>query len=119
MKKILVIDDDRLLLKALENSLQELGYVTYTATNGEDAMARFSKDEIDLVICDLMMPKMSGISFIGELMCTFESTVPVILISSFSSGKQIADNSGYKNMVFLPKPFSFHQMEDTVKKLIA
>jgi DNA-binding NtrC family response regulator len=117
MKKILVIDDDRLLLKALENSLKELGYATYTATNGEEAMERFSRDKMDLVICDLMMPKMSGISFICELIYNFESNIPVVLISSFRSGKQIADSSDYKNIVFLPKPFSFQQMLDTVKKL--
>jgi DNA-binding NtrC family response regulator len=119
MKKILVIDDDRLLLKALEHSLQELGYITCTATNGEEAIERFAEDKIDLVICDMMMPKMSGISFICELIYNFESSVPVILISSFSGGKQIADSSDYKNMVFLSKPFSFQQMTDTVKNLIA
>lgn len=118
MKKILVIDDDRLLLKALEGSLQEIGYAVCTATNGEDAMKRFSDDKIDLVICDIMMPKMSGISFICELIYNFESSIPVILISSFRSGKQIADGSEYKNIVFLPKPFSFQQISDTVKKLV-
>ena len=118
MKKILVIDDDRLLLKALETSLQELGYDICTATNGEDAVKHFAKGSIDLVICDIMMPKMSGISFICELIYNFESSIPVILISSFRSGKQIADNSNYKNIVFLPKPFSFQQMSDTVKKLL-
>lgn len=118
MKKILVIDDDRLLLRALESSLQEIGYTVYTATNGEDAMKRFSDAKIDLVICDIMMPKMSGISFICELIYNFESSIPVILISSFRSGKQIADGSEYKNIVFLPKPFSFQQISDTVKKLV-
>ena len=118
MKKILLIDDDRLLLKALEHSLQELGYVTCTATNGEEAIERFSENKIDLIICDIMMPKMSGISFICELIYNFETTIPVILISSFRSGKQIADSSNYKNIVFLPKPFSFHQISDTVKKLM-
>lgn len=118
MKKILVIDDDRLLLKAIETSLKELGYDICTATNGEEAVERFSENKIDLVICDIMMPKMSGISFICELIYNFESNIPVILISSFRSGKQIADGSEYKNIVFLPKPFSFQQIADTVKKLI-
>jgi DNA-binding response OmpR family regulator len=117
-KTILIVEDDRLLLTALKTSFCDLGYNVSIAVNGEEGIQRFS-ESIDLVICDIMMPRVSGISFINELIHTFHITIPVILISTFRSGQQISDSLAYGDIVFLPKPFSFSVISDLVNKKLA
>lgn len=63
MINILVVDDDkntRLLFKAV---LESEGYTIFTAVNGEDALSLMDREHIDLVVLDIMMPKMDGYEF--------------------------------------------------------
>ncbi len=117
-KKILIVEDDRMLLRALEQSLKNYGYDVFIATNGREALEKFSGIGMDLVVCDLMMPEVSGISFIKTLKEKYQAAVPVIVISSVKAGEQITNSLDYKNSVFIPKPFSFEKISDIVKCLL-
>lgn len=81
MFHILVADDDkntRLLLKAV---LQQEGYRVFTAENGEEALALTDREHIDLVVLDIMMPKMDGYSFTRALRES-NNNLPVLMVSA-------------------------------------
>ena len=75
--KILVVDDERLLVKGIKFNLENEGYTVETAFNGEDGVALAKTGQFDLIILDLMMPKLDGL---GACMQIREfSTVPIIM----------------------------------------
>ena len=81
MFQILVVDDDRntrLLLKAV---LQAENYTVFTAENGEDALEVMDKEHIDLVVLDVMMPKMDGLEFTRILRQT-DNNLPILMVSA-------------------------------------
>ncbi|HEY1037991.1 MAG TPA: response regulator [Bacteroidia bacterium] len=117
-KNVLIVDDDRLLVRVIAQSLETSGYKTFTASNGSDAIDLVADQQIDMIICDIMMPKLSGISFITTIKDVLELDLPVIIISSLETGGQITQNLNYKNIVFLAKPFVYEELMETVDKLL-
>ena len=81
MFQILVVDDDRntrLLLRAV---LQAENYTVFTAENGEDALGVMDREHIDLVVLDVMMPKMDGFEFTRILRQT-DNNLPILMVSA-------------------------------------
>ena len=81
MFQILVVDDDRntrLLLRAV---LQAANYTVFTAENGEDALEVMDREHIDLVVLDVMMPKMDGYEFTRILRQT-DNNLPILMVSA-------------------------------------
>ena len=81
MFQILVVDDDRnsrLLLRAV---LQAENYTVFTAENGEDALEVMDREHIDLVVLDVMMPKMDGYEFTRILRQT-DNNLPILMVSA-------------------------------------
>ena len=81
MFQILVVDDDRntrLLLRAV---LQAENYTVFTAENGEDALEVMDKEHVDLVVLDVMMPKMDGYEFTRILRQT-DNNLPILMVSA-------------------------------------
>lgn len=81
MFQILVVDDDkntRMLLKAV---LQAENYTVFTAENGEDALGMMDKEHIDLVVLDIMMPKMDGYAF-TKLLRESNNNLPILMVSA-------------------------------------
>lgn len=92
MKKILVIDDDQFFGKTLEAALPSGQYILLTAEDGEAGLEALQKEKPDLVILDLMMPKLDGTSFLKKLKERPDlPKVPVLVSSNLSSVKKISD----------------------------
>ncbi len=92
MKKILVIDDDQFFSKTLQAALSPEKYILVSAEDGEAGLEKVKTEKPDLVILDLMMPKLDGTAFLKKMQ---ESTdlpkVPVLVSSNLSSVKKISD----------------------------
>jgi len=84
MKTILIVDDEKNLLKLYEKEFTEEGYRVITAASGSEALQKIQKDPFDLVILDIRMPDFNGVDTLKKIM---ESTskVPVILNSAYTS----------------------------------
>ena len=65
--KLLVVDDAPFVLKALRDTLEAHGYEVHEASNGEEAIVRYSEVNPDVVLMDILMPKMDGISAIRNI----------------------------------------------------
>ena len=82
MYNILVCDDERDIVSALQIYLESDGYKVFTAANGKEAIDTFNANEIHLILMDIMMPVMDGITAMVKLRET--SNVPVILLTAKS-----------------------------------
>jgi CheY-like chemotaxis protein len=82
MKKILIIDDDKVFVKTLTDFLPKEKYETLHANDGIEGLKLVEKENLDLIILDLLMPKMGGMEFLDELRNKKLSKQTPILISS-------------------------------------
>lgn len=82
-KKILIAEDEKPMGHALELKLSHEGYQVVVVGNGEQALQELSNGNVDLLLCDLMMPKMDGFAVL-ENMKTKGLTTPVIILSNLS-----------------------------------
>jgi two-component system KDP operon response regulator KdpE len=79
-KRILVVDDDPAILRLLSTNLKARGYEVITATDGEEALETVQKDFIDLIILDIMMPKLDGVQVCRRV--REWSDIPIIILSA-------------------------------------
>jgi len=96
-KRILVIEDDRILRKACETSLAKRGFVVLTASNGEEGLSMAEELIPDLILLDMRMPKLSGAETLAALKQNEKTmTIPVVILSNSSSeaGIQKAETLG-------------------------
>ncbi|MGL4369324.1 MAG: response regulator [Spirochaetota bacterium] len=122
-KKIMVIDDSSAIRQSLGYVLQNGGYEVVEASDGVDALSKILSSQINLVICDVNMPKMDGITFVKTLKNDDKYAsmkfVPVIMLTTESGEdkKQQGREAGVK--AWMTKPFPPEAILDAVKKLIA
>lgn len=90
MKKILIIDDDEVFVKTLKDTLSKDQYSVTHLLNGEDGLNELSKNKPDLIILDLVMPKIGGIDFLEALKKKGEK-VPILISSQLSKMENISD----------------------------
>lgn len=118
MKRILVIDDEELILNFLRDLLIEEGFEVLTAPNGEEGLALFETNPVDLVITDIIMPVKDGLDTILEL----KKKAPELPVIAISAGGNIPKErylavAGYmKNTKTLAKPFTRDEIISAVKE---
>lgn len=79
-ERILVVDDEASIRRILETRLSMIGYDVVTASDGEEALEVFHKQDPDLVVLDVMMPKLDGYGVCQEL--RKESDIPIIMLTA-------------------------------------
>ncbi len=87
VKKILVVDDDKLVLKAIQPQLFSAGFYVATAENGKDALEILKQESFDLVILDWVMPKMNGFEVLREAR-EHKINTPMIMLSTYGQEEQ-------------------------------
>ena len=110
---ILVCDDDKEIVEAIEIYLQQEGYRVFRAYDGEDALKILKEEEIHLLIIDVMMPKLDGIR--ATLKIREESSIPIIILSAKSedTDKILGLNVGADD--YITKPFNPLELVARVK----
>jgi CheY-like chemotaxis protein len=113
---ILIIEDDKVSLNALHYSIEKLGHKAFEAKDGEDAIRMISRDEFDLLICDVMMPGISGISLVSVLRSVHLCPIPIVMMSTLNNKPLLdaAAEAGAND--FLAKPFSMEDLEEKIGK---
>ena len=85
MTKVVVADDDRMFRKAAETTLRRQGYGVATASDGEEALQLIRSERPDIIVLDLIMPKLQGFDVLRILkQDTLTSAIPVIVLSSLT-----------------------------------
>lgn len=119
MAKILIADDDPVIIKLLQVNLEMEGYEVVTAEDGQDAVEKAAREKPDLVMLDIMMPRMDGWTARGELLKNPDlKDVPVIFLSA--RAQQADLRKGYEAGVaeYVTKPFDPIDLLDVVAQIL-
>ena len=118
-KTFLIVDDSASMRQLVAFTIKDAGYDVLLAENGMDALAKISRTKIDMVITDLNMPEMDGITFIRELRGKADyKFVPIVMLTTESQEAKKQEGRAAGASGWIVKPFSPTQLMDVVKKFM-
>ena len=117
-KRILLVDDDAEIIESLRLALEANGYTVLVARDGNQELALSERENPDLVILDMMMPKRSGFLVLEKMRRTRETPMRVIMITANEGTRHKA----YAEMLgvddYIRKPFPMDRLIESVQRLI-
>jgi DNA-binding response OmpR family regulator len=117
-KRILLVDDDAEIIESLRLALEANGYAVLVARDGNQGLALSERENPDLVILDMMMPKRSGFLVLEKMRRTRETPLRVIMITANEGTRHKA----YAEMLgvddYIRKPFPMDRLIESVQRLI-
>ena len=115
-KKILIVDDDSSLRNVLKDKINHEGFAALTANDGEEGLKIGIKEKPDLILLDVIMPKINGIKMLKRLReDAWGKTVPVLLLSNDDDPEHIRETLKDNATDYLIK--SDWELEDIIKKI--
>jgi len=116
--RVLVVDDERLVLMALEHTLKQEGHEVLTAKSGEEAISKLKEVPVALIVCDQRMPGMTGTEVMQKVQQLQPNTIRIILTGNSDEKTAIeAINVGHVDQ-FMVKPWDDTQFRQTVKNAL-
>lgn len=116
-KKILVIDDDEFMRHLLVDTLELFGYQVSTAVDGHQALDILDEAPFDLVICDLMMPRLDGLEFLDKVK-KHTPGLPVMIITGYGTTETEDEMRRLGARAYLTKPFTIEQIKASVEQIL-
>ncbi|OGZ17235.1 MAG: hypothetical protein A2494_00205 [Candidatus Lloydbacteria bacterium RIFOXYC12_FULL_46_25] len=113
-KKILIVEDDAVLLQMLANVLRQHDFIVFEAQNGIEGITHIKSDSPDLVLLDIDMPQMGGLFMLKTIRANGDKT-PVIMLTNVNNPNSIADAAEFGVSAYLVK--SDWEIDDIVKKI--
>ena len=114
--KILVVDDEKLLVKGIKFNLENDGYEVVTGADGMDAVELAAAGDIDLIVLDLMMPRMDGLEACTKI--REFSDVPIIMLTAKSEDMDKLMGFEHGADDYLTKPFNILELEARIRALL-
>ncbi|MBI5739590.1 MAG: endopeptidase La [Nitrospirae bacterium] len=115
--RILVVDDEKVVLKNLDHALSKEGYAIVTANSGTEALNRLNDFDFDVVITDIRMEKVSGLDVLEKAKHKYPDT-QVIMITGYASVDSAVDSIKKGAFHYIAKPFKLDDVRDTVKRAL-
>jgi DNA-binding response OmpR family regulator len=118
-KRVLVCDDDPVILRLLQVNLELEGYEVIAGRNGEEAVSLAAENNPDLVILDIMMPRLDGYQACEQIKSN-DSTkdIPVVFLSAKAQQSDIDKGKEYGVAAYLTKPFDPNELLSVVDRLL-
>ena len=117
-KKILLVDDDREIVESMRLALDASGFQTIVARDGNQGLAMVEREDPDLVILDMMMPKRSGFLVLEKLRRTRPVPMRVIMITA-NEGSRHKAYAEYLGVVdYIRKPFAMERLLEAVHRAL-
>ena len=114
--KILVVDDEKLLVKGIKFNLENDGYEVVTGADGMDAVELAAAGDIDLIVLDLMMPRMDGLEACTKI--REFSDVPIIMLTAKSEDMDKLMGFEHGADDYLTKPFNILELKARIRALL-
>lgn len=120
MKTILLVEDEAALAELLTDELTSAGYRVVYASNGKEALKRLQDAEPDCIICDRVMPVMTGFEFIELLRSLYPQyeTVPFIFLTALADARDEQAVKQFRPAAYLGKPVDFDVLEETLRRVL-
>jgi len=114
VRTVLIVDDSQDLTEVAAEFLRIFDYTVYTASNGVEALERLKTSPVGIVVSDIHMPGMDGLTLMSEIKTRYPG-LPVVLITGFSvsEARKIALNKGAD--AFVAKPFRMKELKDVIE----
>jgi CheY-like chemotaxis protein len=117
-KKILICDDDPVILRLLQVNLEIEGYAVVSAHNGEEAVDLAVQERPNLIILDIMMPRMDGYQAAQALRSLTETKdIPLVFLSAKAQQADIDEGRTFGVTDYLTKPFDPTELLDVIDRL--
>ena len=116
MAKILVVDDEKLIVKGLRFSLMQDGYQVDTAYDGEEALTKAKGNDYDIILLDVMLPKMDGFEVCQQI--REFSNVPIIMLTAKSEDMDKILGLDYGADDYITKPFNVLEVKARIKAIM-
>ncbi|MCX9154741.1 response regulator [Niveibacterium sp. 24ML] len=117
-KTVMVVDDSASVRQVVSITLKSAGYDVVEACDGKDALGKLNGQKLNLIICDVNMPNLDGISFVKELKKTTQHRfTPVIMLTTESEEAKKKEGQAAGARAWIVKPFQPAQMLNAVAKL--
>mgnify|MGYP001513408445 CR=1 FL=1 len=116
MQRILVVEDDFDIQELLQNFLQEAGYEVAVANDGVEALSLFAGERYDLIVLDIMLPKIDGYG-VCELIRK-QSDVPIIMLTALSGEEDQIKGLDLQVDDYITKPFNILEVKARIKAII-
>ena len=113
--RVLVVDDEQSLRKVLAATLQREGYEVQVAADGEEALTALERDGADVVVTDLVMPKMDGLSLLRKVVVSHPD-VPVIVVTAHGKIDSAVEAMKAGAFDFVSKPFEHSELKAIIAK---
>ncbi|MBI5210390.1 MAG: response regulator [Elusimicrobia bacterium] len=116
-KKILIVDDDHSIREILSTQLSRLHYATFAAADGEEAVDAYKAEKPDLILMDLMMPRLDGMGACQKIRkCEKKGArVPIIFLTARESGQDKLSSIISGGDDFVSKPVSLQELAERVE----
>jgi DNA-binding NtrC family response regulator len=114
--KILIAEDEEITLKHLRYALEKEGYNLTCVNNGSDAFARLEKEVFDILIADIKMPGMDGLTLLGKVKEKYPDT-EVIIVTGFGSIESAVNAMRQGATDYITKPFNIDELSLKIKKI--
>ena len=115
-RRILLVDDEPLMIKGLKRTLEQDGYETDSASDGEEALKKLNSEHYDLVLLDVMLPKLSGIEVCQIVRET--SDIPIIMLTAKGEDMDKILGLEYGADDYMTKPFNILEVKARIKSIL-
>jgi|SRR5581483_10382135 DNA-binding response OmpR family regulator len=120
MATVLIVDDDPFITRLVQMKVEQLGHVVVTANDGEEGLRKAEATHPDLVLLDLMMPRMNGLEMCRRLRATPAGrTVPVVMLTAKAQERDVEAGFAAGATDYLTKPFSPRELQTRVRAMLA
>jgi len=116
-EQILVVDDEAMICKSCKEILEYEGYLVEMASSGEEGLKKVLKKEFDLVILDIKMPDISGLTLLKRMRAEQNHT-PVVMMTAYSTVEAAVEAMKLGAKDFVPKPFTPEELSQVVRSVI-
>lgn len=118
MSKLLLVDDERSILKVLKWRLEMMGYQVDTALSANEALDKIISSPPDVLITDVRMPKMDGMTLIDTIKHNLHSFLPCIVMSGHGDIDVATEASNIGAIGFVYKPIKFDELAHLIKQAL-
>ena len=115
----LVVDDDETFVDQVTYAMHQLGFTVETSFDGLDALKRCQSSRFDIVLCDVRMPRLSGLSFLSNLARTSEPIPKVIMVSALDDNAIRRQTLATGASAYLVKPVASQFLKDAIDAALA
>ncbi len=119
-KKIMAVDDERHIVRLIQVNLERAGYQVVTAFDGPAALKKADSEKPDLIVLDVMMPKMDGFEVLKRLQANPETReIPIIMLTAKAQDADVFRGWSSGVSAYLTKPFNPLELITFVKRILS